>query len=64
MAPMKTLKNVSFKNRLALSYSFILALMLISTAIFYHTSYHHLKKGFIPRQSAYSHPLSVRWMIF
>lgn len=45
MAPMKTLKNISFKNRLALSYSFILALMLISAAIFYHTSYHHLKKG-------------------
>ena len=44
MAPMKTLKNISFKNRLALSYSFILALMLISAAIFYHTSYHHLKK--------------------
>ena len=42
---MKTLKNISFKNRLALSYSFILALMLISAAIFYHTSYHHLKKG-------------------
>lgn len=42
---MKTLKNLSFKNRLALSYSFILALMLISAAIFYHTSYRHLKKG-------------------
>ena len=42
---MKTLKNLSFKNRLAVSYSLVLALMLISAAIFYHTSYRHLQRG-------------------
>lgn len=42
---MKTLKNLSFKNRLAISYSLVLALMLISAAIFYHTSYRHLQRG-------------------
>ena len=61
--PMKTLKNLSFKNRLAVSYSLVLALMLISAAIFYHTSYRHLQRGLNSQAKAASPLPSARRMI-
>lgn len=41
---MKTFESLSFKNRLAISFSMVLALMLISAAFFYRASYQRIEQ--------------------
>lgn len=56
---MKKLNSIPFKNRLVLSYSMVLALVLIIGAIFYSFSYHQVERG-INEQAVSSLSSSVR----
>lgn len=58
---MKKLDSIPFKNRLALSYSIILALVLIIGAIFYYVSYRRVEMG-INSQAVISLSSSIRQM--